>query len=57
VQPPNTSWGALSAVAQAELAFYPYQLFFPVLMIVLTMLSFSLFGDGPRDALDPKLRK
>jgi oligopeptide transport system permease protein len=57
VQPPNTSWGALASSAQSDLAFYPYLLFFPVLMIVLTMLSFSLLGDGLRDALDPKLRK
>jgi len=57
VQPPNTSWGALASAAQTDLAFYPYLLFFPVLMIVLTMLSFSLLGDGLRDALDPKLRK
>ena len=37
--------------------FYPYQLFFPSLMIALTMLSFTLLGDGLRAALDPKLRK
>lgn len=54
---PNTSWGALSAAAQQTFQFYPYQLFFPALMIALTMLSFTLLGDGLRDALDPKLRK
>lgn len=57
VQPPDTSWGALSSAAQAQFLFYPYQLFFPSLMIALTMLSFTLLGDGLRDALDPKLRK
>lgn len=57
IQPPNTSWGALASSAQMEFMFYPYQLFFPALMIALTMLSFTLFGDGLRDALDPKLRK
>ena len=57
IQPPNTSWGALANAAQAQFLFYPYQLFFPALMIALTMLSYTLMGDGLRDALDPKLRK
>ncbi len=57
VQPPNTSWGALASAAQSSLLFYPYQMFFPALFIALTMLSFTLIGDGLRDALDPKLRR
>jgi len=57
IQPPDTSWGALASAAQQNFMFYPYQLFFPSLMIALTMLSFTLLGDGLRDALDPKLRK
>jgi oligopeptide transport system permease protein len=36
---------------------YPFQLFFPSLAICLIMLAFNLFGDGLRDALDPKMRK
>lgn len=54
---PNTSWGALCSAAQQTFAFYPYQMFFPAIFIALTMLSFTLVGDGLRDALDPKLRK
>lgn len=57
IQPPNTSWGALASSAQNTYTFYPYQLFLPALMIALTMLSFTLLGDGLRDALDPRLRK
>jgi oligopeptide transport system permease protein len=57
VQPPNTSWGALASSAQSRFIFYPYQLLFPSLMIALTMLCFTLIGDGLRDALDPRLRK
>ncbi len=57
VQPPETSWGALASLYQTRLMFDPYQLFFPCLMIVLTVLSFHLIGDGLTDALDPKLRK
>jgi oligopeptide transport system permease protein len=56
-QPPATSWGALASAAQQNFIFYPHQLFFPSLMIALTMLSFTLLGDGLRDALDPKLRQ
>lgn len=57
IQSPDTSWGALASSAQPMLAYYPYQLLFPSLMIALTMLSFTLVGDGLRDALDPKMRK
>lgn len=57
VRPPQTSWGALASAGQQQLMFYPYQLFFPCIMIVLTILSFHLIGDGLSDALDPKLRK
>lgn len=57
IQPPGTSWGALASSAQVQFTHYPYQLFFPSIMIALTMLSFTLMGDGLRDALDPRLRK
>lgn len=57
IKAPNTSWGALCSAAQQVFMFYPYQMFFPALMIALTMLCFTLLGDGLRDALDPKLRK
>ena len=57
IKAPNTSWGALCSSAQQVFMFYPYQMFFPALMIALTMLCFTLLGDGLRDALDPKLRK
>ncbi|WMM24456.1 ABC transporter permease [Tissierella sp. MB52-C2] len=57
VQAPKTSWGALASAGQEQLMFYPHQLFFPCLMIVITMLAFHLIGDGLSDALDPKLRK
>ena len=57
IQAPMTSWGVLAAEAQGSMAFYPYLLFFPGLVISLTMLSFQLLGDGLRDALDPKLQK
>lgn len=57
VRPPETSWGALASAGQQRLMFYPHQLFFPSLMLVITILAFHLIGDGLSDALDPKLRK
>ena len=57
VQPPQTSWGSLAAAAQGMFQFYPWQLLFPAGAIALTMLAFTLLGDGLRDALDPRLRR
>lgn len=57
VSPPNASWGSLCNDALPGLFTYPYQLFFPALAISVTILAFNLFGDGLRDALDPKQRK
>jgi oligopeptide transport system permease protein len=57
VRPPATSWGVLCSTAAGTLQFYPYQMFFPAFCIALTMLCFTLIGDGLRDALDPKLRR
>lgn len=54
---PLASWGSLASEAQGALFTYPYQLFFPSAAICLTILAFNLFGDGIRDALDPKMRK
>lgn len=57
VSAPMASWGVLCSDAVSSLAIYPYQLFFPAAAISLTILAFNFFGDGLRDALDPKLRK
>ena len=36
---------------------YPYITLFPGLAIMITVLAFNMFGDGLRDAMDPKLRR
>ena len=54
---PMASWGVLASDGASKILVYPYQLFFPALLICLTMLSFNIIGDGLRDALDPRLRK
>ena len=53
---PMASWGTLANDGAQVLLMFPYQLFFPSLLISITMLAFNLLGDGLRDALDPRLR-
>lgn len=57
VQAPQTSWGALCSAAQVSLVFKPHLMFLPAGAIAMTMLAFTLLGDGLRDALDPRLRR
>lgn len=54
---PLASWGSLANEGARMLLIKPYQLFFPALLLSITMLGFNLLGDGLRDALDPRLRK
>jgi len=55
-QPPEPSWGSMLNTAQRFLTQAPWLAFFPGVAIFLAVLSFNLFGDGLRDALDPKER-
>jgi ABC-type dipeptide/oligopeptide/nickel transport system permease subunit len=56
INPPTPSWGQmLSRDGLANINYYWHLALFPALMIALTMLGFTLAGDGLRDALDPKL--
>ncbi|MBS5936789.1 ABC transporter permease [Clostridium sartagoforme] len=54
---PAFSLGSLLSAGQQAMAFYPYQLLFPTVILCLLILSFNVLGDGLRDALDPKLRQ
>lgn len=51
-----TSIGTLLAGGQGYLSTYPHIIFFPALFISILMISFNLFGNGLRDALNPSLR-
>ncbi|MCL4464791.1 MAG: ABC transporter permease [Chloroflexi bacterium] len=53
VNPPDPSWGQMVGESIAYIRFYWYLALFPAVMIGLTMLAFTLMGDGLRDALDP----
>lgn len=56
VQPPYAEWGDMLGRARGFIFSAPYTLIFPGVAITLTVLAFNLFGDGLRDALDPKSR-
>ena len=56
VQPPNPEWGAMLSKARDVLRYNPAEAIFPGIAITLVVMSFSLVGDGLRDALDPKLK-
>ena len=56
VAPPNASWGSMSNDGIKTMLTHPHELFFPALMISITVLAFNLLGDGLRDALDAKMR-
>lgn len=55
-QPPSAEWGTMLASERNQIFSAPHLVFFPGLMIMLTVLGFNLLGDGLRDALDPSLQ-
>jgi oligopeptide transport system permease protein len=57
VQSPAASWGTMISDARSSMTIFPWRIFFPAVFISLTILAFNIFGDGLRDAFDPKLRK
>lgn len=57
VSAPLASLGSMASDALGGLYTYPYRLFFPAIILSVMILSFNLFGDGLRDALDPRLKK
>ena len=57
VQPPTPEWGAMLSAGRAYIRSYPHLIMFPGIFIMITVLGLNLFGDGLRDALDPKLKK
>lgn len=57
IPPPTPTWGSMIAEGRDYIATAWWVSFFPGLAILVTVLSFNLFGDWLRDALDPKLRQ
>jgi len=56
VQPPNPSWGTMIDEGVDRVSTAPHLAIVPGLMLVLTVLSLNVFGDGVRDALDPRAK-
>jgi len=54
VNPPTPSWGGMLSDATQTYSVAPYFVVVPGLAIFVTVMAFNLFGDGLRDALDPK---
>jgi peptide/nickel transport system permease protein len=56
VQPPTPSWGTMIDEGVDRVATAPHLAIVPGVMLVLTVLSLNVFGDGVRDALDPRAK-
>lgn len=57
VQPPTPEWGSMLSGGRAYIRDYWWVVTFPGLAIMVTVFAFNLFGDGLRDALDPRLKQ
>ncbi len=55
-QPPTPEWGAMLSQGRSYMFDHPHVALFPGLAIASVVLAFNLFGDGLRDAFDPKLK-
>ncbi len=56
VQPPNPSWGTMISDGVRTIPAAFHQVLVPGIMLVLTVMSINIFGDGLRDALDPRAK-
>src|SRR5574342_49743 len=56
INPPTPAWGQMVGENQQYLRSYWHLCVFPSIAIAITMLSFTFFGDGVRDAVDPKMK-
>ncbi len=56
ISPPTPEWGAMLSAGRQYIRDHGYIVLFPGLAIMTTILALNLFGDGLRDALDPRLK-
>lgn len=56
ITPPTPEWGSMLNAGRQYIDSAPHLVIFPGLMIMFTCFAFNLFGDGLRDALDPRLK-
>ncbi len=55
-QPPTPEWGAMLSQGRSYMFDHPHVALYPGLAILTVVLAFNIFGDGLRDALDPKMK-
>jgi oligopeptide transport system permease protein len=56
VNPPGSSLGLMIAYGFPQITLYSYQTVFPSVLLILLVLCFAFFGDGVRDAFDPRTK-
>lgn len=57
VRPPSPEWGTMLSEGRAYMQLAPHITIFPGLAILVSVVAINLFGDGLRDALDPKMKR
>ncbi|MFB7893608.1 ABC transporter permease [Microbacterium sp. NPDC056044] len=57
IVPPEPSWGSMVAEGQRYMSTAPFVLLVPAITVVVSILAFSLLGDGIREWLDPRSRR
>lgn len=57
INPPRPSWGQMVGLYFSYIQSYWYLALFPAIAIALIMMAFTFFGDGLRDALDPRMQR
>ncbi len=57
IRPPRPSWGQMVGQYFVNIQSYWFMAALPAIMIAIVMLTFTFFGDGLRDALDPRMQK
>lgn len=57
IQPPTPEWGSMLSSARQYIRNYPYLVIYPGLAIMISVAAFNLFGDGLRDAFDPRMKR
>lgn len=56
IQPPTPEWGAMCSAGRNYVLTYPHLMIWPGVAILITVLAINMFGDGLRDAMDPRLK-
>jgi oligopeptide transport system permease protein len=57
VPPPQADWGGMASEGTAAIRYVTHIVMFPSLALSITLLAFNFFGDGLRDAFDPRQRR